>query len=124
MANKLNSQDEDFMNALIKATIPKNVAKTLVFISTLDETTSIEIEGSTGLRQPEVSISVQELRNRGWVTKRDIKKEGKGRPVHYYKLQKTISEIIAEIVKLNEQKIDDIKNNIDTLKKIGSSRGK
>lgn len=112
------------MNALIKATIPKNVAKTLVFISTLDETTSIEIEGSTGLRQPEVSISVQELRNRGWVTKRDIKKEGKGRPVHYYKLQKTISEIIAEIVKLNEQKIDDIKNNIDTLKKIGSSRGK
>ena len=57
-----------------------------MFLRKKEETTSVEIEISTALRQPEVSIAMQELRRRKWVIKRDIKKEGKGRPVHSYKL--------------------------------------
>src|SRR3972149_736438 len=83
---RLSRKDESLVDLLIRTGMSKNIAKTLVFLSKRDETTSVEIEKATGLRQPEVSIAMQELRRRRWVEKRDIKKEGKGRPVHAYHL--------------------------------------
>jgi predicted transcriptional regulator len=55
------------------------------------------VERATGLRQPEVSIAIQELRDRGWVAKRDIKLERKGRPVHSYRLSRPFEQIISSI---------------------------
>src|SRR5437899_5826362 len=83
---RLSRRDETLVDLLIETGLSRNIAKTLVFLSKRDETTSVEIEKATGLRQPEVSIAMQELRRRKWVDKRDIKKEGKGRPVHSYRL--------------------------------------
>src|SRR2546426_9838523 len=83
---RLSRRDETLVDLLIETGLSRNIAKTLVFLSKRDETTSVEIEKATGLRQPEVSIAVQELRRRKRVDKRDIKKEGKGRPGHSYRL--------------------------------------
>ncbi len=92
------------------------MAKTLVFLRKKEETTSVEIEISTALRQPEVSIAMQELRRRKWVIKRDIKKEGKGRPVHSYKLSLPFDRIVDTIEKDERRRMEDIENNIKTLK--------
>jgi len=73
--------------------MPKNLAKTLLYISQFDECKCTDIEHGADLRQPEVSRSIQELRKRGLVKKRDIKKKGKGRPVHIYKPTTNLSEI-------------------------------
>src|SRR3989304_248167 len=86
---RLSRRDETLVDLLIETGLSRNIAKTLVFLSKRDETTSVEIEKATGLRQPEVSIAMQELRRRKWVDKRDIKKEGKGRPVHSDRLSAT-----------------------------------
>src|SRR6266566_897940 len=94
---RLSRRDETLVDLLIETGLSRNIAKTLVFLSKRDETTSVEIEKATGLRQPEVSIAMQELRRRKWVDKRDIKKEGKGRPVHSYRLSVSWSEILAQI---------------------------
>ncbi len=119
MAKKnLSSDQEELVNRLVKAGIQKNIARTLVFVASKDETKSREIESGTDLRQPEVSIAMQELRNRGWVTKRDIKKEGKGRPVHGYTLDKSIGEIIKEIEGKEQERIKKIKDNLDKIKKL------
>ncbi|MFO7991253.1 MAG: ArsR family transcriptional regulator [Thermoplasmata archaeon] len=119
MAKKnLSSDQEELVNRLIKAGIQKNIARTLVFVASKDETKSREIESGTDLRQPEVSIAMQELRNRGWVTKRDIKKEGKGRPVHGYTLDKPIEGIIKEIEEKEQERIKKIKDNLDKIKKL------
>ena len=72
--NSLTEEQEELVNRLIKAGLQKNIAKTLVYVAGKEETKSREIESATDLRQPEVSIAMQELRERGWVTKRDIKK--------------------------------------------------
>jgi len=101
---------------LINTGMPKNMAKTLVFLKKRDETTSVEIETSTALRQPEVSIAMQELRRRKWVTKRDIKKEGKGRPVHSYKLAVPFESIIKQIEEEETKRIEKIENNLKNLK--------
>jgi predicted transcriptional regulator len=109
-------QDEMLVEFLINTGMPKNMAKTLVFLKKRDETTSVEIETSTALRQPEVSIAMQELRRRKWVTKRDIKKEGKGRPVHSYKLAVPFESIIKQIEEEETKRIEKIENNLKNLK--------
>src|SRR3989304_5149028 len=78
--SRLSRRDEVLVDFLIETGIPKNIAKTLVFLSKREETTSVEIEKATGLRQPEGSIAMQELRRRRGVEKRGIQKEGEGRP--------------------------------------------
>ena len=100
---------------LIISDIPRSVAYTLVYIRDKDEVTSVEIERETSLRQPEVSIAMQWLRRKGWINKRNMKKEGKGRPIHGYKLSKDFNEILEEIIQDLSNKIDEIRNNIDQL---------
>ena len=93
----LSKRDDETVERLIITGLPKNMAKALVFLSNRGETTSVDVEKGTGLRQPEVSIAMQALRRRKWVTKRDIKKEGKGRPVHSYRLARPLGEIVDEV---------------------------
>ncbi len=114
----LTKKDEAIINHLVNTGMSKNMAKTLVVLSEGKETISVRIEGITALRQPEVSIVMQDLRKRRWVRKRDIKKEGKGRPVHAYKLAMPFAKIIEQIEKDEDKKIKEIKTNIDKLKKL------
>ena len=111
-----SKKDETLVEMLMNTGMPKNVAKTLAFLRKKEETTSVEIELSTALRQPEVSIAMQELRRRKWVTKRDIKKEGKGRPVHAYKLSIPFDKIVEALEKEERKRIERIEANIEALK--------
>ena len=116
MKNEMSRNDERLAEILQKAGLSRNVARTLAYMHGRDEVTSIQIEKATGLRQPEVSIAMKWLKMKGWVVKRDIKKEGKGRPVHGYRLAKPFPQILEELVKDQEAKIEDIKKLIDDLK--------
>ena len=112
---RLSRLDNDIIDKLIFTGMSKNLAKTLVILSKRDETTSVQVEKATGLRQPEVSLAMQELRRRGWVTKRDIKKEGKGRPVHAYRISKSFSRIVSTIKKQEDKKIERMVRNMNEL---------
>lgn len=114
----MSRKDENLAELFTKAGIPKNLAKALVFIARKGETTSVDIEKATGLRQPEVSIAMQELRRRKWVEKRDIKKEGKGRPVHSYKLSVPFSNIVNVVCKRELERVKRIEENIKRLKRL------
>lgn len=45
-----------------------------------------DIVQKTGLRQPEVSVGMQALRERQWVAFEAVPRQGKGRPMHRYRL--------------------------------------
>jgi predicted transcriptional regulator len=111
-----SKKDGTLVEMLMNTGMPKNVAKTLAFLRKKEETTSVAIELSPALRQPEVSIAMQELRRRKWVTKRDIKKEGKGRPVHAYKLSIPFDKIVEALEKEERKRIERIEANIEALK--------
>ena len=112
----LSEVSDKLVKYLIISDIPRSVAYTLVYIRDKDEVTSVEIERETSLRQPEVSIAMQWLRRKGWINKRNMKKEGKGRPIHGYKLSKDFNEILEEIIQDLSNKIEEIQNNIEQLK--------
>ncbi len=114
----LGADDDKAVQLFVKLGLPKNLAKTLLYISQFDECKCADIEHGADLRQPEVSTAMQELRRRGLVKKRDIKKKGKGRPVHIYKPTTNLSEILKafELEKLKE--VESVKNDISELKNI------
>ncbi len=97
--------------------VSKNIARTLVVLAAQGETTSLGVEKAAGLRQPEVSICMKELRARGWVKKRDIKKEGKGRPLHSYVLTKPFEKIVEELAKAERKRIKAIEETVKQLQK-------
>jgi len=95
--------------------MPKNLAKTLLYISQVEECRSAEVEQGADLRQPEVSVAMQELRKRGWVSKRDIKKQGKGRPVHIYKLNTELPKILKSFEEEKLKELEDTRTNLTQL---------
>jgi len=118
----LDNDDGKAIQLFVKLGMPKNLAKTLLYVSQFDECKCADVEQTTDMRQPEVSIAMQELRRRGWVKKRDLKKEGKGRPVHIYKTTTDLSEILNVFEQEKLKEVESVKNDISTLKNIIQNR--
>jgi len=112
---KPRRKEEVFVDLLVTAGLAKNVARTLVFLARREVTTSVDIEKATGLRQPEVSLAMAVLRKRGWIEKHDLKKEGKGRPVHAYRLAMPLEGIVDTIAGDERRKIEAIEDNLRKL---------
>jgi len=74
--------------------VPRNVAALITYLANANEATSREIEMGTNLRQPEVSIGMRSLRQNNWIEQRNIKADGKGRPMIVYKLNVPLNAII------------------------------
>lgn len=65
----LDEKDDKAVHLFSELGMPKNLAKTLMFISQVDECKSADVEQGADLRQPEVSVAMQEMRRRGWAKK-------------------------------------------------------
>jgi predicted transcriptional regulator len=89
-----DEEDFEFVQGLQKLGVKKNVASLITYLKEVDEASSRDIEIATDMRQPEVSIAMRTLREKGWVAEREIKSDGKGRPQKVYSLRTTIGEII------------------------------
>jgi predicted transcriptional regulator len=118
----LDEKDDKTVQLFTELGMPKNLAKTLIYISQVDECRCADVEQGADLRQPEISIAMQELRRRGWVKKRDLKGKGKGRPVHIYKPTTHLSEILKTFEQEKLKEIESVKKAISELKNIIESR--
>ena len=112
----LNSTDKKVIDIFNDLGVPKNLAKTLMFISKVDQCRSADIEKGANLRQPEVSVAMQQLSDLGWITKTNQKKEGKGRPIYLYQLTKDIDDIFCYFQEEKQQEIVSIQQNLQDLK--------
>ena len=105
----------DLMKALGTA---KNFSKVVVFLSKTGEATSRSIEDSVKLKQSEVSVILKELRDRGWVTSRSMKKGGKGRPTQIHKLRVSLKRIVKDVEEKKMVERQDIKKKIARLRSL------
>jgi predicted transcriptional regulator len=118
----LDDKDNKAVQLFTELGVPKNLAKTLMYISQVDECRSADVEKAADLRQPEVSIAMQELHRRGWITKRDLKKEGKGRPVRIYKTNMHLSDMLKAFEQEKLKEAESVKRGISELKNLIKSR--
>ncbi|MCX9015156.1 MAG: transcriptional regulator protein [Candidatus Methanoperedens sp.] len=111
--NVLDKADEEFADTLIQLGLKRNVAKVLTYLKNIKEVTSRDLEMGSDLRQPEVSIAMRELEELNWISEREEKKPGKGRPYKIYQLNTNIDTIInyleKEMKKESQLKMDNIK---------------
>jgi predicted transcriptional regulator len=107
--------EEEFTHLLIVIGIPRTVAKVLVFLANVPEATSRDIERGADLRQPEVSIAMQYLKERDWIACRRVKVETIGRPQNLIHLSRPIAEIIECI---QTEKEDEIRKKMTLAQKI------
>jgi predicted transcriptional regulator len=105
----LDEKDERAVELFTDLGMPRNLAKTLMFISQVDECKSSEVEQGADLRQPEVSVAMQELRRRGWAEKR------KGRPVHIYTLTKKLPDILNTFEQEKMKQVETIRKDLTDL---------
>ena len=115
---KLDEKDEAAVGLFVKLGMPKNVAKTLLYISQVETCCSSDIEQGTDLRQPEVSIAMQELLKKKWVKRRSQKTEGKGRPVHIYQPSQPLIKIWDSFQEQKLNELSTIEHDFSNLKNL------
>ncbi|KCZ71244.1 putative transcriptional regulator [Candidatus Methanoperedens nitroreducens] len=117
---QLNKKEEEIADALISLGISRPVAMALCYLQGVTEATTIELERRAGLRQPEVSIAMRELKELDWINEREEKKPGKGRPYKIYSLKIGFSEIVAQLEEQQKKVVDEALLKIERLKELGN----
>ena len=75
----LDEEDHLFIETLKNVGMSGNVATTMAYLMNVDEASAREIEISTGLRQPEVSLVMNLMSKQSWISVRsekDLEKDG------------------------------------------------
>jgi predicted transcriptional regulator len=85
--NQLDDSDEEIVDILISSGLSRPVSRTLTYLKKVDTATSIDLERATGLRQPEVSISMRELKPLDWIDETEDKKQAKEDRIRYIRLK-------------------------------------
>jgi len=116
---QFDEKEEEIADALISLGISRNVAMTLAYIQNTKSATSIELERSARLRQPEVSIAAKQLKELDWVNEREEKKPGKGRPFKIYSLKVGFNKIITQHETEQKKVAVAAQEKIERLKKLG-----
>ncbi len=111
----LDDKDMEFVETLRSLGVPRNVATLITFLANVDEASSREIEMGSDLRQPEVSIAMRTLRDNQWIEEKEIKREGKGRPMKVYSLRASIDEIIRHF---EEEKLHESAQAMESIQRL------
>ena len=120
-ASDLKVERDEFASILMKVGLKRNVAKVLTYLAGVAEATSREIEIGSDLRQPEVSIAMREIRKLDWITERDEKNPGKGRPYRIYKLNRSLPEIVEYLEGEKSKESERTMRQIEKLKSLRSN---
>ena len=115
---QLDEKDEEITDVLISLGLNRSIAKTLSYLQNLKEITSMDLERLAGLHQSEVSIAMKDLKERDWISEREGKSPGKGRPYKIYALKKDFNEIIASFEKQKTKEFNEIQLKIKRLKEL------
>ncbi len=117
---QLNEKNEEIADALVSLGMSRLIARILSYLQSENEVTSVELEREAGLRQPEVSIAMKELKQHDWINERENKKPGKGRPYRVYSLKISFNEIVSQLEKQRKKAIDETLSKIERLKELGN----
>jgi len=111
----LTDNEEEHVSLLFELGIKMNIAKILVFLANIEDTTSRDLERGLDLHQPEVRTAMHEFLERGWITVREYKGERHGRYRNVYRLFKPFGKIITDI---ERQKKEEAQNQLARIQEL------
>lgn len=114
----LDDKDLEFAETLRSLGVQRNVAILITYLANVEEASSRDIEMGSNLRQPEVSIAMRALRDNDWVSEKEVRRGGKGRPMKVYSLLTPIDEIIKHFEEEKQQESAQTMESIQKLKEL------
>jgi len=111
----LDDEDLEFANIMKHLGMQREAAILITYLGRAGEATSKEIEQATGLRQPEVSVVIRDLRGENMIDVRDVKTGGKGRPSLFYALRTPMQDIIK---RLEDEKLKEHAEAMENVRKL------
>ena len=113
---KMDEKDNEIVNILTRIGMARNTAKVFVAIKELNNPDTKQIIQFIGVMQPQISVAIQKLRKLDYINVETEKTENRGRPISYFSLKKSMSEIINDMEMIIQERIDAEKQNIERLK--------
>ena len=110
--------DELLQTCLIESGLKAKEATMLCWFFDNQKGNGRDIERETGLRQPDVSITTNTLRLKGWLKYKEQKKTGKGRPIKNYSLAVPREKILSDLITDVREKADAKLVTINALEKL------
>ena len=120
MSGKLSNRFDSYelLQLLQRGGISHPAARVLVCLLVKGANDSQGLQESCGIRQPEVSIGISELRELGIVEIESERRNGRGRPRHQYSLCGGLEETLEPILQRARNKLDNLAQEISKLEKI------
>lgn len=118
MQNPKTEKQEEIADTLISLGMSRPVANALACMHGTKEVVGRYFERAANLRQPEVSIAMRQLKERGWVDERSGNNIGRGRPHKIYSLTTPFKTIIAELEEQQRKREAEAQAKIERLKEL------
>ena len=96
----------------------ENAIKCIAYLETNGPSSSLQLQKETGLRQPEVSIVINQLNSEGVVNVQTLSPKGRGRPSHRYQLAIPIQHCFSKYIENAQQKAEEVLFNIQQSRKL------
>ena len=115
-----NSDSLEMVNLLISLGVSHNIAKTLLCLHKHGPSKSIELQRWCGLRQPDVSIAINRLKELGVVNIVPLNNKGRGSPSHVSELAMPLNEAMVPFRKQATERLTIIQNQLSRLSELAN----
>lgn len=108
----------ELVDLLRRLGVQQHAANVLVALSMQRPSDSRNLQQSCGLRQPEVSVAVAELRMMDVILMERQQLGGRGRPKHIYSLKGTLGEVLQPIKAMAVKRMDELRDQMARLNEL------
>ena len=106
---------------LIQLGLQTHTASVLTCLHFHGASTSRDLQTQCDLRQPDVSIAINELREMNLIIHSPINQTNRGRPAHMYRLRHNLEQSLQPFIRLAQIRAQKILSGIDSVQKIVTS---
>jgi len=106
---------------LIQLGIQAHTARVLTCLHYHGASTSRDLQTKCNIRQPDVSIAINELREMNLIIHSAINQTNRGRPAHMYRLRYKLEQSLQPFMRIAQVRAQDILCGIDAIAEIVGS---
>tara|TARA_B100000902_G_C27084455_1_gene800586 strand:+ start:49 stop:468 length:420 start_codon:yes stop_codon:yes gene_type:complete len=106
---------------LIQLGIQAHTARVLTCLHYHGASTSRDLQTKCNIRQPDVSIAINELREMNLIIHSAINQTNRGRPAHMYRLRYKLEQSLKPFMRIAQVRAQDILCGIDAITEIVGS---
>lgn len=106
---------------LVQLGLQTHTASVLTCLHFHGPSTSRNLQTQCNLRQPDVSIAINELREMNLIIHSPINQNNRGRPAHMYRLRHTLEQSLVPFIRLAQTRAQEILSGIESIQMIVNS---